>query len=716
MDKLVHGEGSIPARVMLIGEAPGAVEEHTGRPFVGPAGKYLDELLVLAGLKREDVFITNCYRLRPPGNRPPTAAEVKEHASYLDEEVELVQPEIIVLLGKTALNHFFKGKSLTRELGHVFERDGRQFLVSLHPAARLHNPRNKPKLEAVFLGLGAMLRPAEAPAGNISAFIVAIDTEIEDGKVFSKAYSFSGTTPQFTMGRTVMLTGYVKVFHNAVFDIRYLRKTGEDYLPDCETGMVEDTMVRAALLGLPHGLKLLALAKLNRHLSNLEEILGTGKKAVPMRDRAKEVHHYCLEDARATRDLLPLLALPSALEKLYRQVEIPSIPLLVEMEENGLGLDIPEARKLELGLNRIVEASKKTLAEYGLEKPASTQQVSKLLYKDLGLPVSKLTPKEAPSTDKAALVGLRDKAPAVVESLLEFRSATKLLSTYILPWLSSGEPRIYPHYNQCGTETGRWSSSDPDGENIAGELQKLVIPAPGYMLVEFDADQIEMRIAAMRAKDKALLRLFSEEGADVHEAAAIALFGKAAKGDKERRKIGKTMNFAVLYGGSEYTVAEKAQVGLATARLFSQRYFQQFPELKRYIDNETRKMLQLGYVESSLGRIRRLPDLQSQSFRSRMTAIREGVNMPVQGTAADAVKLAGVAIRPAVKKLGGRFVLQVYDSWMVEVPKKCPLNSLSELASEMTRCMEENLDSPIPLPFHWAHYQRWGESSPLLQP
>jgi DNA polymerase-1 len=384
---------------------------------------------------------------------------------------------------------------------------------------------------------------------------------------------------------------------------------------------------------------------------------------------------------------------------------MPALPVLFRMERNGVLLDRAklEAQSHELG-KEILEKEQQAFAAAGQPfNLGSPKQIQEILFERQKLPVKKKTPSGQPSTDEDSLAELALDHP-LPRLILEHRALSKLKSTYTdkLPKsMNAKTGRVHTTYSQTTAVTGRLSSNDPNLQNIpirtpAGRrIRECFIAPPGAKIVSADYSQIELRIMAHLSGDENLRRAF-REGEDVHRATAAEVFGMPLdKVGNDERRVAKVINFGLIYGMSSFGVAQNLGIDRATAQTYVDRYFARFPGAKRYMDETRRKAKEVGYVETVFGRRLWLPELKSGAPVRRQAAERAAINAPMQGTAADLIKLAMIAVQKWLDeaKLGALLIMQVHDELVLEVPDV-------EVASVKDRLVElmqsvHRLDVPL---------------------
>jgi len=388
------------------------------------------------------------------------------------------------------------------------------------------------------------------------------------------------------------------------------------------------------------------------------------------------------------------------------QIEIPLAPILAEMEWHGIRIDAPYLQELSARLETELNAIANdiyTLAgeEFNIGSP---KQLSRILFEKLGLPVIKKT-KTGYSTDAEVLQTLAAEHP-IAALIVKHRELSKLRSTYAeaLPKLVNPlTGRIHTKLNQTVTATGRLSSSEPNLQNIpirteiGREIRRAFIADPNYLLLSLDYSQIELRILAHMSQDPMLLRAF-EHGEDIHTATASILFGVPPQQvDRELRRRAKTVNYAVLYGMSDYGLSQELGISVSEARQIIEQYFQRFPHVKAFTQAILEAARETGYVRTLLGRKRYIPELHSANRNERLAAERAAINMPFQGTAADIMKLAMIRVYRRLPEIEpkARMLLQVHDELLLESPDAH--EQVAEVAHAVRAEMEQAYPLRVPL-------------------
>jgi|GEM_PF-397 len=480
-----------------------------------------------------------------------------------------------------------------------------------------------------------------------------------------------------------------KVGHNAKYDVVVLAQHGIDV-----RGVTYDTMLAEFLIdpGGRMGLKTLAGSKLGVRMTEISELLGTGKHQITM-DHVDIAHAapYAAADADVTLRLLnkqsdELDAL--GLRALLTEVDVPLVPVLVDMERAGVLIDVARLGAMSERLGaRLHEIEDEVRAAVGVDfNLSSPQQLGEILFNTLGLtaPGARKTATGRTSVAADVLESLRGAHP-VVDLALEHRQLSKLKGTYLdaLPKLvKPATGRVHTSFNQTGAVSGRLASTDPNLQNIpirtdlGKEVRQAFIVPPGWKLIAADYSQVELRITAHITKDAGLVDAF-RGGEDIHRATAATVLGIAPEAvTSDQRSFAKRVNFGLLYGMGARSLAEQAGIPLAEAKQFVDAYFTRFPGIAHYIATTKQLAKDQGYVTTLLGRRRAFPILRSTTAdgRTRMlqaSAEREAINHPIQGTAADIIKIAMIHIHAklAAEKLQARLLLQVHDELVLEAPE-----------------------------------------------
>ena len=452
-------------------------------------------------------------------------------------------------------------------------------------------------------------------------------------------------------------------------------------------GILHDTLLQSYVLEShkPHNMDDLALRHLGVKTITFEEVAGKGAGQIGFDQVSVErATEYAAEDADITlqlhRALFPQIESDAKLAKIYREIEMPVMTVLQKMERHGVLLDaqLLDTQSRELGVKMLdLEAAAHKQAEqpFNLNSP---KQIQEILFGKLGIKPVKKTPTGAPSTDEDALEQLALDHP-LPKLLLEYRGIAKLKSTYTdkLPrMVNPATGRVHTNYAQAVAITGRLASNDPNLQNIpvrtaeGRRIREAFIAPRGSQIVSADYSQIELRIMAHISQDASLLKAFAA-GEDVHRATAAEIFGVEPAGvDAEQRRYAKVINFGLIYGMSAFGLAGQLGIERAAAQQYMERYFARYPGVAEYMRVTREKAREQGYVETVFGRCLWLPEIRSGNGARRQGAERAAINAPMQGTAADLVKLAMIAVQHWLEAghLKSMLIMQVHDELVLEVP------------------------------------------------
>jgi DNA polymerase-1 len=472
-------------------------------------------------------------------------------------------------------------------------------------------------------------------------------------------------------------------------------------------GVVDDTLLQSYVLEAHQSHELGSLA--SRHLGlatiSYDDVTGKGTARIGFEqvdiERASE---YAAEDADVTlrvRDALaPQIAASERLDYVYRRIELPVAEILFRMERTGVLLDrnLLAVQSGELG-RKMLELEQRAFQEAGQPfNLGSPKQIGDILFNQKGLPVVKKTPGGAPSTDEETLALLALDHP-IARAILDYRGMAKLKSTYTdkLPQMVHPQTgRLHTSYSQATAVTGRLSSAEPNLQNIPARtaegrrIREAFIAPPGHMLVSADYSQIELRIMAHLSDDAGLLRAFAEDR-DIHTATAAEVFGVPLEEvGKEQRRMAKVINFGLIYGMSAFGLASQLNLERAAAQAYIDRYFARYPGVADYMQRTREAARSQGYVETVFGRRLYLPEINAKNGQRRQGAERAAINAPMQGTAADLIKLAMIAVQGWIdeEKLESRLLLQVHDELILEVPERELDRVRAELPAHMCNVAE----------------------------
>ena len=564
----------------------------------------------------------------------------------------------------------------------------------------------------------------------IEAKIVGISLAIEPFKAvyIPLGHDYLGAPVQMDCEKTLQKLKKIledpcifKLGQNLKYDMNVLKNYGISL-----SGIKFDTMLESYVLdsvGSRHDMDSLALKYLDVKTTSFEEVAGKGSSQLIFNQIPLEVAApYAAEDADITlrlhRNIHPLLENQIGPSRVFRDIEIPLIPVLSSIERNGALVDakLLRAHSKELGVRlEEIEENAYELAG-GKFNLASPKQIGEILFEKLKIPVLKKTAKGAPSTKEEVLTELAVDYP-LPKILLEHRTLSKLRSTYTdkLPQMISPiTGRIHTSYHQAVTATGRLSSSDPNLQNIpirtseGRRIRQAFVAPKGTKILAADYSQIELRIMAHLSSDEGLTNAFLQ-GMDVHQATAAEVFGvDLNKVTNDQRRSAKAINFGLIYGMSAFGLGRQLHIGRQKAQEYINKYFSRYPDVKSYMDDTRKSSSERGYVETLFGRRLYLPEINSSNGLRRQAAERTAINAPMQGTAADIIKLAMIEVDNWLLKegLNSKIIMQVHDELVLEVPE-----AEEEIIREgLIKLMTEVVSLNIPLLVDLGSGDNWDEA------
>jgi DNA polymerase-1 len=504
-----------------------------------------------------------------------------------------------------------------------------------------------------------------------------------------------------------------KVAHNAKFDAMILERYGLTVAPIAFDTMIAEWLTDPATKH--KGLKDLARHRLGAEMTEIEDLIGRGKTQVTFAEVPIDTAApYGAADADMTLRLLPLLQTEIEEKGLTRllAMEMDLLPVIADMERAGVRIDVPFFRHMSQDLEASLRQLEQKIFEIAGEpfNINSTQQLSDILFKKLGLPHEGL--KRIASGHYSTAADVLDNlkasdATGIVAAIIEHRELTKLKGTYVdaLPLLINPiTGRIHTSFSQTGAITGRLASSNPNLQNIpirsevGQQIRRGFVTEPGWTFLSADYSQVELRILAHISQDETLLRAFQEDQ-DIHTATAAAVYGiPVEKVTKNQRRFAKVVNFGLIYGMGPFRLARESGLTLGEAETYVKKYFQQFPGIERYLEQTRQKARVDGYVDTLFGRRRYFPVYKSAMSAANRQAVqradRESVNHPIQGTAADIIKIAMIRLHEQLKaRFRARLLLQVHDELLLEVPQE-ELDEVRSLAIDIM-CNAFELDAPL---------------------
>ena len=543
-------------------------------------------------------------------------------------------------------------------------------------------------MNAELVGVSIALKPNEAFYIPINHNYEGVEKQLEEHFVLEalKPFLESDEIP--------------KIGHNLKYDRHILKNLGIDL-----KGKLLDTMLFSYVNNSTitrHNLDAVSKRYLNINPTSYEDVAGKGAKQIPFSEVSIEVaSEYASEDADISLKLYehiePLVQKETKLAKLYSEIEGPLIYTLGDIERNGVLIDSEklnqQSKELEAKILKLEQKVQKSAGEdFNLGSP---KQLQEILYEKLGLPVIKKTPKGQPSTAESVLQELSMDFP-IVQDILSYRAISKLKSTYTdkLPkMVNSNTGRVHTSYHQAVTATGRLSSSDPNLQNIpirseeGRRIREAFIAPDGYKILAADYSQIELRIMAHLSRDQGLMDAFAK-GQDIHQATAAEIFStNIDKVTANQRRSAKAINFGLIYGMSAFGLSKQLQITRAEAQNYIEQYFDRYPQVKHYMDETKQSAKKMGYVETVFGRRLYLADIESSNYQRRQYAERSAINAPMQGTAADLIKMAMILLHQKIREesFEAKIIMQVHDELVIEVNE----NQSDELSEITTSVMSE---------------------------
>ena len=564
-------------------------------------------------------------------------------------------------------------------------------------------------MQAEIVGLSFAIEPGEAAYVPLAHLNPGLEGQLDRDQILAQ------------MKPLLESSAVKKVGQHLKYDANVLANHGITL-----RGIAHDTMLQSYIIdavGSRHDMGSLALKYLGQRVISFEEVAGKGVKQVSF-DHVdiEQAAAYAAEDADVTlrlhETLLPKLAAEPSLNDVYQRLELPLVPVLSKIERNGafVSIDKLRAQSHEIAI-RLAELESQACDLAGQPfNLASPKQLGEILFEKLELPVIKKTPKGAPSTAEDVLVELANdyELPAV---LIEHRGLAKLKSTYTdkLPeMVDSRTGRVHTSYHQAVTATGRLSSSDPNLQNIpirtqeGRRIRQAFIAPEGRKIVAADYSQIELRIMAHLSSDAGLLHAFANE-LDVHSATAAEVFDVSLEGvTTDQRRKAKAINFGLIYGMSAFGLAKQIGVARGEAQEYIDRYFARYPGVADFMDATRAIAHEQGYVETLLGRRLYLPEINARNKQRQLAAERTAINAPMQGTAADIIKLAMIDVDAWLTDTGldAKMIMQVHDELVFEVAD----DACETLCDNVTQRMANVIELQVPLLTEVGVGDNWDEA------
>jgi DNA polymerase-1 len=513
-----------------------------------------------------------------------------------------------------------------------------------------------------------------------------------------------------------------KLGHHLKYDAHVLANHGVGL-----AGIADDTMLESYVLNSTatrHDMDSVALKYLGVETTHYEDVAGKGAKQLTFNQvPLEEAGPYAAEDADITlrlhRALAPRLAETGRLDKVYREIEIPVVPVLTAMEHTGVRVDVEMLGDLSREFAREMQGLEEAahVAAGGPFNLGSPKQLQEVLFERLALPTLRKTPTGQPSTAEDVLQELAERGHELPGLILKYRGLAKLKSTYAdkLPGQVNPETgRIHTSYHQAVAATGRLSSADPNLQNIpirtaeGRRIRQAFVPPAGARLLAADYSQIELRIMAHLSGDDSLLEAF-RQGEDIHRATAGEVFGVdpgAVTGDQ--RRSAKAINFGLIYGMSAFGLARQLGIEREEAQQYIDRYFERYPGVREYMDRTREQAREAGFVETVYGRRLYLPEIRARNPQRRQYAERSAINAPMQGTAADIIKRAMIAVDAWLRQAdcGARLIMQVHDELVFEIPA----DEADSIADSLAGLMAGAAELAVPLEVDTGIGGNWDEA------
>ena len=746
--------------LVVIGEAPGNSEAAEKIPFMGDSGRLLRATLEEAGFSPTKVSYLNIVKCHPSNDNEPLDKAAKKLCSkeYLFEELAQIRPKLIVLAGSVALNVFFPKDKITDKKGNFLDINGIKFLPVLHPAYCLRNadfiPNLRRDLKKAYIFLyGTLYKSRNYNICKtvedlnkwkevlLKAEVIAVDIETNStldpfsagADIWTIAFAYGkGQTVCIPLNhpevvdpdykakvwdvvKEIMGSEVKKVFHNAIFDVKFLQKFGVK-----TNALWADTMIMSFLLDenrYSNGLKTLSSEYLYGCVDSWS-------------DKLEKLAVYNSEDSDNTLQLynlfLPKLqSINEGLLMTFLQVIMPMNQVIADMELNGVKVDMDYSKKLSKKFNSDLDMLKQIIATKFPESVGvnlrSNIQVAKLLFETLKNRPVKKTDSGKDSVDSEVLNKLHSQGCKIAEYLLRLHKIEKMLSTYIdnLPAMVSSDDRLRGSFLICGARSGRLSSRHPNLQNIprTSDIKQMFVPKDGHMFINIDASQMELRVGCSVANDKTMILAYNQ-GMDVHKLTASIIMNKKIEDvTKEERQSAKASNFGLIYGQSAdgFRQSAETEYGLHLTsdqcKKFRDAFFRSYNGFLPWHDRVRAELRIKGYVEYPTGRRRRFPEvlgleeIPGETFRS-------AVNSPVQGSGSDIMLFMMSNLRDDIhkQKLPIEFILTVHDSVLLECEERfCP--DVQDIVHKIaTKKIQDQFGwLQVPMNFDFSIGPNWGD-------
>lgn len=739
------GKGPTKADIMVINDYPNNSADKEGVPIAGKPSRLLNSMLKRANIDPSICYITNVVHCRAPETRKPTSKEIKTCYQYLEKEIEYVQPKYVLLLGAIPFKAVLKETGITTKHGQLIKKDGISYLPIFHPSYALRFPSKyrtlendikkfkrltedklyfSPNLDLTIVNsfddfnrCGDDLYQADEVSFDLEtntlnpkkkkAKITCLGLGSSSGKQYVIPFNLPGGFDfdiQYQMVDILreILEGKKVIAQNAKFDNKFLRQFYGMRFP-----VTFDTMLASHLLNenTPNGLKYLVTNLLNGPNYDIDKKTKQGKGDIQklLKYNGYDVY-YTLELYYKLKEMLlkdPVLA------RIFIKLIMPASDILEDIEHRGIYLNTKKFQEASKILQDQLKDIEEDLSNYkkGVNWN-SPQQVAEFLYEDLELKIIETTNTGNPSTAENVLHKLQEEHPSI-DKILEYRGVAKQYSTYIKGWkkrLHKG--KLHPTYKLHGTVTYRLSCSNPNLQQTPRDpfIRSLIDAPPGWTFVEIDYSQVELRIAAILSGEETMREIF-KEGEDIHTKTAQNILNKRSI-TKEERKQAKAVNFGFLYGMGAPKFRDYAEekfgveLTLEEAKRYRAKFFSIYNDLPKWHEKQRRIAGTNKQVRTLLGRIRRLPDIESSNFGVRSEAERQAINSPVQSFASDLSLMSMIDIRDKIDPEKVKMVGQVHDAILFNIKDEY----LYEEALKIKEIMEHptlldyfKINLPIPI-------------------
>lgn len=742
----IMGQGPLDADIMIVTDTPGYQEDETGKALAGNMRTFLKDLLEEAGIKMKDCYITNAVKCKPPNGYKIKVKEMNACRPYLDREIKTVKPKFILLLGANALKSFM-GKekcSITEMHGQLFDRDGIQVMPAYSPGVGFRDPKKLVPLKQDLKKFALLTKGKRPQKPKLNFHVVEnfddfnqMISDLKKSKVTSwdiestSLNRFEGVITmmgfglknkqwilplEFPFGKfkgnrdlqrkmvevvTEAINHRVKarvnITHNGKFDNLWTR-----HHFGVRVHNHFDTMIAHYVLDENDGHSLKYLARILLDAEDWDVDIGTKTGGVLSKKGAYKLYEYLAYDVFYTRKLYfhlkKELEQDEALQNIFNYLMMPIFHVYENVQMEGVYIHKERFDGVEevlKGRLKVVQDKLDAIAlEYGESgiNWGSTQQLAKFLFDTLGLDIVERTKTGNASTNESVLLRLRDKHP-IVEHILEFKGIRQQISFFIDGWKKRMvNDKLFPNFNIHVTVTGRTSSNDPNLQQVPRDkkIRSLIGAPPGWTMVEADYSQVELRLVAMASGDTTMTMAYVL-GEDIHSKTASSLNGQPMEDQgKEERKAAKAVNFGFVYGMGHYKFGDYARdnygviLTMEEAKQYRQRFFETYSDLPAWHDKQKRIARMFKQVRNPIGRLRRLPEVDSPDKQLAGEAERQAINSPIQSFASDIMLMSLVQLDEEMPSDRFKTVGSVHDAGLFMVRN----DSLNELVPRIKETMQ----------------------------